>query len=336
MREIIVSEKEAGQRLDKLLGRCLCGAPKSFLYKMLRKKNITLNGKKAAGGEQIQAGDRLCFYLSDETFEKFSQPSRDVLEYAADPLPENEIVYEDDHILIADKPSGVLSQKGSRGDVSVNEQILAYLAKKGEVTRESLRAVRPSVCNRLDRNTSGLVIFGKSLAGLQTMSELLRKRSLHKYYLCLVRGKTKEKLDLDGVLKKDEAANKVSVSQESDGLRIRTECTRLWTDGRFSLLRVWLITGRPHQIRAHLSSAGHPIAGDPKYGDPSVNREFGAKYGVRGQLLHAQCVEMPDDIAGELSYLSGKIFLAPLPQSFARVAKALGIPESVYARRREE
>lgn len=333
MKEILVSKNEAGQRLDKLLTRILGAAPPGFLYKMLRKKNIVLNGKKATGKEQVLAGDRVTFYLADETYEKFSQPAKALPESFGKPFPAERIVYEDRHILIADKPAGELSQKKDAGDCSVNEQILAYLLEKGEITRESLRTFRPSVCNRLDRNTSGLLIFGKTLAGLQAMSGLLRDRSLHKYYLCLAKGRTDSKFLLEHVLQKDRDANTVSVGRAGqagfeDASPIRTECRLLWTDGEVSLLEVLLITGRSHQIRAHLAYAGHPIIGDRKYGDPALNAVWRQRCGVSGQLLHAHCIVFPP-MEGEFAYLSGREFTSPLPPVFAETARVLGIPRDV-------
>ncbi len=337
MKEIIVEEKDAGQRLDKLLGRCLRSAPKSFFYKMLRKKNITLNGKKAAGSELVQPGDCVRLYISEETYKKFSAQETTRFIPCAEPLPKELVIYEDRHILVADKPSGTLSQKGDAGDVSLNEQILAYLAQKGEVTTESLRTFRPSVCNRLDRNTSGLVLFGKSLAGTRELSRCLRDRSLHKYYLCLVKGRTMQKMRMENILVKDQRTNRVSVAEAGkegqegweNAAQIRTECSRLWTDGAYSLLEVWLITGRAHQIRAHLAYIGHPIIGDGKYGDAAENRKFRSRFGVKSQLLHAWRVSFPA-LEGELSYLSGRTLEAPLPAEFARVAEALGVPGNLF------
>ena len=163
MQEIIVTANEAGQRFDKLLAKYLNEAPKSFLYKMLRKKNIVLNGKKATGNEKLEVGDHIKLFLSDETIEKFSkikvQRTNQVLNF----------VYEDDNILIINKPVGMLSQKAEAKDESLVEHIITYLLESGQMTEEELRKFKPSICNRLDRNTSGLVVAGKSLIGLQKM-----------------------------------------------------------------------------------------------------------------------------------------------------------------------
>lgn len=325
MREIVIRENEAGQRLDKLLGKYLSQAPKSFLYKMLRKKNITLNGKKAEGKEQTSVGDVVRIFLSEETYAKFSseKPQSPVKEKVPS-LDTKQIIYEDHHILIINKPAGILSQKASPEDVSVNEEILSYLLGRGEVTEEELRTFRPSVCNRLDRNTSGLLIAGKTLAGLQTMSELLRNRSLHKYYQCLVAGSVREKQRVEGFLYKDPVLNKVRIlDKEVPGAKpIATEYTPIRTGEKMTCLEVFLITGRSHQIRAHLSSIGHPIIGDVKYGKESINRYYQKNFQLHHQLLHASRMEFPE-ISGPLSYLSGRSFEAPLPPMMTKIMKGI-------------
>lgn len=325
MREITVGENEAGQRLDKLLGRYLNQAPVSFLYKMMRKKNITLNGRKPSGSERIKEGDIVRIYLAEDTYAKFSGGQTPFPETEVPPLKKEAVIYEDEHILILNKPAGMLSQKSAPEDISMNEQIIAYLLEKGEITQESLRTYRPSVCNRLDRNTSGLLLAGKTLVGLQELAKLLRGRDLHKYYLCLVNGKVREKQRLEGFLTKDEKANTVHVSssaQSSGARRIVTEYTPLQVRENVTLLQVWLITGRTHQIRAHLASVGHPIIGDEKYGQPSVNAYYRKTFGVRHQLLHAARVVFPR-MDGPLAYLSGREFTAPLPDAYEKLEMLL-------------
>ena len=184
MRSLIVSENESGQRLDKLLAKYLNLAGKGFLYKMMRKKNITLNGKKCDGSEKLVQGDEVKLFFSEETIEKFS--SHTLQEVKKVNL---HIIYEDDHILLVNKPSGMLSQKAKDTDESLVEYIIDYLISSGQLSTEQLQSFRPSVCNRLDRNTSGLVVAGKSLPGLQIMSAVFKDRSLHKYYRCVVKGR---------------------------------------------------------------------------------------------------------------------------------------------------
>lgn len=315
MKTIIVNQNEAGQRLDKLLGKYLNLAGKGFLYKMLRKKNITLNGKKCTGSEKLTQGDEIRLFLSDETIEKFSQVTVQKVKQV-----KLAIVYEDAHVLLVNKPSGMLSQKARDTDESLVEYVTGYLLDTGALTREDLRSFRPSVCNRLDRNTSGLVAAGKSLAGLQILSEMFRDRSLHKYYLCVAAGTVDKARTIDGYLKKDARTNQVTIhkSPAADSSRIQTEYEPLCSRDGFTLLKVTLITGRTHQIRAHLAFEGHPVAGDYKYGDPAVNEQVKRLYGVRSQMLHSWKLvfsQMPEP----LGYLGGRSFQAPVPEEFRRM-----------------
>ncbi|MEW4413878.1 RluA family pseudouridine synthase [Clostridium sp. AN503] len=315
MKQITVNNNEAGQRLDKLLGKYLNLAGKSFIYKMMRKKNITLNGKKCDGSEKVAEGDEIKFFLSDETFEKFSE-----VKVQAVKKQKLDIIYEDSHILLVNKPSGMLSQKAKETDESLVEYLIDYLLDSGQLTREALRSFRPSVCNRLDRNTSGLVAAGKSLAGLQMLSAVLKDRSLHKYYLCAVKGSVAVSQTIDGYLVKDEKTNQVTVSKKETegGAPIRTKYEPVAQKNGYTLLKVTLITGRTHQIRAHLASVGHPIAGDYKYGDPLVNAEAKKQFRVGSQMLHSYQMVFPE-LPEPFSYLSGKTFTAPVPSEFERV-----------------
>jgi 23S rRNA pseudouridine955/2504/2580 synthase len=314
MQEIIVSTNEAGQRFDKLLAKYLNEAPKSFIYKMLRKKNIVLNGKKATGNEKLEVGDSVKLFLSDETIEKFSKVTVQKTKQKLD------VIYEDENILLINKPVGMLSQKAEAKDESLVEHIITYLLESGQLTEEELRKFKPSICNRLDRNTSGLVVAGKSLLGLQKMGELFKERSMKKYYRCLVVGEVKEKQYIKGFLYKDETINKVMISQEEviDSLPIETEYEPLWTNGKCTLLEVHLITGRTHQIRAHLATIFHPIVGDYKYGNRKINDVYKQKYKLESQLLHAYRLELPE-LNGELENISLKQFTSPLPKLFERI-----------------
>lgn len=326
MKQFIVQHNEAGQRLDKLLFKILNKAPKSFVYKMLRKKNITLNGKKADGSERLTVSDEIVFYLSDDTFNSFHKDESSTIS-SGEMNFKLDIIYEDRHIIIVNKPAGVLSQKASRDDISMVEYIISYLLKSKQISKEQLASFKPAVCNRLDRNTSGLLIGGKSLAGLQEMARLLKSRALEKYYLCIVKGRISDKSSIEGYLCKDKTKNQVSIytEQRPDSEYICTEYEPLkyaeiaLPSGRdvndygqkvgYTLLKVKLITGRSHQIRAHLASIGHPIIGDSKYGDQGINRYFAQKYGLKHQLLHSYKIIFPE-LTGEFACLSGREFTA--------------------------
>lgn len=379
MKEFEIKSHEAGLKLDKYLSRVLSEAPKSFLYKMLRKKNIVLNDKKADGRETLCKGDTIKIYFSDETFEKFSGGKR--LAGSAHQVSENiglpknpsekssqnvsdkennksrgdsvkdeetfqglhknrcsnsaniskskiknkmsgkdmvlpEIIYEDSDILILNKPSGMLSQKAVPSDYSANDFVLDYLLNSGQLTKEDLYTFKPSICNRLDRNTSGILIAGKSMHGLQTMGQLLKSRNLQKYYLCLVQGTVSEKQHISGYLKKDHASNKVTVKKQpfAQADPIETSYEPIQTVGNVTLLKVHLITGRSHQIRAHLASMGHPILGDYKYGNRKLNDRLKKETGIADQMLHASELILPD----------GRKFEAPVPESFQKVLKLAG------------
>lgn len=334
MREIKIEENEAGQRLDKFLAKYMKKAPRSFFYKMMRKKNIVLNGRKALGNEKLSRGDVVRLFLSDETIDSFSDgpsPARDLTAAASGKedgfrLSDRNIVYEDDHILLINKPAGILSQRADSSELSMTEYVIRYLLETGQLSEEELRTFRPSVCNRLDRNTSGLIAAGKSLAGLQELSRLFKDRSLKKYYLCLVSGHVEESLRIRGWLRKDSRTNKVAVYREKSGpedLFIETEYRPVSLCREATLLEVHLVTGRTHQIRAHLAGTGHPIIGDYKYGDRRVNDRFKKAYGLKSQLLHAHRMVFPE-LTGPLSHLSGKAFEAPLPEPFSRILKEEG------------
>ncbi len=312
MKQIIVNENEAGQRLDRLLGKYMKKAPESFLHKMLRKKNIKLNGSKAAGGEKVQAGDEITLYFSDETWEKFAGTERRAkIQY---PTAKLKILYEDRHILLVDKPQGMLSQKAQPSDVSLNEYVLGYLQRSGQWD-PGQSGWKPSVCNRLDRNTSGIVVCGKTAEGLRQMSEVLRERTVHKYYQCVVAGRVDEARHLKGYLWKDPEKNKVEIlpDEREGALPVETEYRPIRHGADWTLLEILLITGRSHQIRAHLAQEGHPVIGDPKYGDHGINAVFRKRFGVQGQLLHACRLEFPE-MREPLQALSGKIITSELPE----------------------
>ena len=316
MRQLIIHKNDENQRLDKYLKKYLKEAPGSFIYKMLRKKNIVLNGKKADGTEKLSAGDEVKLFLAEDTLVKFTGEGQSLSEVKFPVKKDLEVLFEDENLLIINKPAGELSQKAEAKDVSMNEYALGYLQEKGDITEESLKVFKPSVCNRLDRNTSGILIVAKTYQAAREFGAALSQRSVRKYYQCIVKGEVKKAEKIDGFLWKDEKTNKVEIykTPKKDAVEIHTAYKPLKYKDGLTLLEVHLITGRTHQIRAHLSSGGHPILGDPKYGD----RKLSKKYGVKYQLLHACRLEL-DGFDGEFSKYNGKIISAELPDVFKNI-----------------
>ncbi len=284
---------------------------------MLRKKNITLNGKKSDGSNKLKEGDVVNIFFSDETYEKFSGEKKDdtfqKLTLLANEKAYNKlsILYEDEEMVVVNKPSGLLSQKAQPGDVSANELFLAYLIDTNQLSEEEYQRVKPSVANRLDRNTSGLLLCGKTTKKLQELSLALKERTVKKYYICLVKGEIKEKKTFHGYLKKDEATNKVTIfdREQPDAKYIKTAYEPLSYNGKYTKLKVHLITGRSHQIRAHLAYLGHPILGDYKYGEKAFNNQLKSEYGVTCQMLHSY----------EMIFDDGLHIKAPLPKLYNEI-----------------
>ncbi|MCR5109215.1 MAG: RluA family pseudouridine synthase [Lachnospiraceae bacterium] len=317
MIKITVSPNDSGQKLFKYLKKDLCSADDGFIRKMLRKKNIVLNSKKADGREELNAGDEITLFFSDETYAKMSRKSRgpDIDEgYSLN------IVYEDEEVLIVNKPSGVLSQRDKSGVMSINEYCLDHCLKNGSYDPDKDGNFTPSVCNRLDRNTSGLIIFAKNYRSFRTLSGSIKEGRIEKYYITAVCGCTLDK----GILKdwyiKDEALNRALVFAENraGSKEIETHYEKLSGTEDASLLRVRLITGRTHQIRAHMAYIGHPVIGDPKYGNRAVNEEFRRRYKVKYQLLHSAELRFPE-FEGILQGISNKRFLADIPGIYIKI-----------------
>jgi len=300
MKEFIIQKNEENQRFDKYLKKLLPNATTSFLYKMMRKKNIVINNKKATGNEKLATGDVIHIYLSDETFDKFhvnlEELKKEYEHLRSLSLKGLKIVYEDDEMIVADKPYNMLSQKASEKDLSANEYLLGYMINKGELDFDEFQTFRPSVVNRLDRNTTGLILFGKTLHALQTLGEGMKERSIQKYYRAVVSGELKDEVSLKGYLLKDEKSNKVSFhKQQIEGSDyIETDVKPIVSKNGLTLVEIHLITGKTHQIRLHLSTIGHRILGDMKYGDEKINKKYYESHKVNHQLLHAYRLEFPD------------------------------------------
>lgn len=326
MREIIINKNEAGQRFDKLLFKYFNAAPASFVYKMLRKKNITLNNKKSDGKDKLAVGDCVKIFMTDETIDKFRSSKNIEASGKATHKISLDVVYEDENIIIVNKPAGVLSQKAKKNDISMNEYIIEYLLDTKQLSENELETFKPGICNRLDRNTSGLLIAGKSLLGLQVMSDMLKDRTFGKYYITVVSGEINGKTKIKGYLTKYSKSNKVKIYDKplKESSYIETEYECLKTNGKYTILKVKLITGKPHQIRAHLASVRHPIIGDTKYGRADINEIFRKKCGVKFQLLHAWQLKF-DEMPDELKNLKQKTFEAKIPQLFENVFSEIGL-----------
>lgn len=305
MKELLVSKNDANQRLDRFVGKAVPLLPESLLQKYIRLKRIKLNGKGAKRDEKLREGDVLQLYINDEFFETPKEENA----YLKVGTPKLSIVYEDENILLADKKPGMLCH--SDGEWSYDTliaNIQAYLSKKGEWNPRLENAFSPALCNRIDRNTGGIVIAAKNAEALRIMNEKIREHEIGKYYLCAVHGKPNPKNGrLQNWIFKDASKNQVYVRKQScpGAKEAITEYRTLKTKDGLSLVECRLLTGRTHQIRAQMAANGTPLLGDGKYGSERRNKEFGEK----GQALYSYRLHFSFKAdAGMLSYLNGKSF----------------------------
>lgn len=307
MKILTVRPNDAGQRMDKFLTKSLPTLPQALLYKYIRLKRIKLNGKRAQISDRLQAGDTLELYINDEFFEK-PKPRYDFLR-AAKTL---DVLYEDDNLLLLNKKVGLLCHPdaGEYGDTLIG-RVQRYLYEKGEYDPACEQSFTPALVNRIDRNTSGIVLAAKNAQALRLLNGIVKTRQLHKLYLCVVHGTPPKKEDLlEGYLVKDENNNKVSVGKRAlpGSKEIRTRYRVLETYRDLSLVEIELLTGRTHQIRAHMASIGCPLLGDGKYGANALNKSFGYKK----QFLCAKALTFDfDRDNGMLQYLDGMSFSLP-------------------------
>lgn len=304
MRTLYIGKNDAGQRLDKFITKTLKAFPQSLLYKSIRTKKIKVNRKRTEPKYVLCEGDTVEMFISEEFFEA------DAKDAAFKKLKPNiNVVYEDDNILLVDKKPGLIVHSDDNEEVNtLIGHIKAYLYRKGEYNPDNEQSFVPSLCNRIDRNTGGIVIAAKTAAALRFFNEKIKLRELDKYYLCAVHGIMPEKeMLLRGYLKKDGDNNLVDIKEKSlPGYKeIATKYKVLRERNNLSLLEVELITGKTHQIRAHLAYFGHPLLGDGKYG---INRDD-RKAGYAFQALYAYklCFSFKKS-GGEFDYLSGQCF----------------------------
>lgn len=301
---LTITKNDAGQRLDKFLTKTYRNLPMSMLYKAIRKKDIRLNGKRCEANARLQEGDSLYLFLPDDALQ-IAPPTYEFM-HASRAL---DIVYEDEHVMLLNKKAGLLVHPDDKefADTLIF-RVQRYLYEKGEYDPAAEQSFTPALVNRIDRNTCGIVIAAKTAAALRILNEKLKNREIEKYYLCIVHGKMPKQTDtLEGYLEKNENQNRVYISDTPrPGARtIRTRYAVLEQRGDLSLLEIHLLTGRTHQIRAHLASIGHPLLGDGKYGTNALNK--GTGFNKQALCSYRLQFDFATD-AGELQYLNGKEF----------------------------
>ena len=318
MRELAITETESGGRLNKYLQKYLSEASSGFIYKMLRKKNIILNGVKADGSEILATGDVIKLFLSDETITKFSKSEQTP---HAKPIKTValSIVYEDAQVIMVNKPLNKLSQPDGRSKDSLIYDLHAYLKTPHNAT------FKPAIANRLDRNTTGLVLCGKNLKSLQALNQMIHDRQVDKYYVAIVHGRLTTKNVLKNYHEKDETKNRVNISSypKPGYVEVVTEYEPLKIFDQYTYVKLQLITGKSHQLRAHMASIGHPIVGDTKYtGNRGSAQTIAKKYSIHSQLLHAHTIHIKC-CAAPIDHLQGRSFTAELPKKFTIFLKSL-------------
>ncbi len=304
MKSFTVEKNDANQRLDKFISKACPTLPLGLMYKYIRTKRIKVNGKRAEISTRLSIGDIVDAYINDEFFVSVA-PKYDFL---SSPAKLN-IVYEDENIILVDKPQGIIVHPDEKEyrDTLIG-RIQHYLYDKGEYDPKAENSFKPSLANRIDRNTGGIVIAAKNAEALRILCEKIKEREIDKRYLAVVHGVPKEKTaTLEGYLEKNESKNKVYLSNKKtdNNLTIRTRYKVLASKNNLSLLEIELLTGRTHQIRAHMASIGHALLGDGKYGKLSEDK----KLGFDKQALYSYSLRFCFDTdGGILNYLNGKCF----------------------------
>lgn len=319
MKELVITRENEGQRADKFVRKFLNDAPLSFIYKLFRKKDVKVNGHWINIDYVLKKQDVLRIYVSDEQIEEFVNP-RPIVKTKFN----HEIIYEDENILVINKPRGLLVHGDNQEKrITLTNQVLNYLYSKGEYDPAHDQGFTPAPAHRLDRNTSGIVVFGKTISALQCLLELFKdKEKIEKHYLALVVGDISKGGTIDFSLLKDAETGLVKVSKSP---MAKSALTRYEVQEKFhsyTLLDVQILTGRTHQIRAHMLAINHPVVGDGKYGDFKTNRYFKSTFNFENQFLHAAQLCFLN-VEGCLSYLSNNTFVAKLPLEEAEILKKL-------------
>ena len=319
MVNIEIGKNEQKQRLDKFLRKYLGNASLSYIYKAIR-KDVKVNGRRAKEDTMLELGDVITLYISDEELSALTRTRR-----STRVKRQFKVAYEDDNIIVVEKPFGLLTH-GDRTEKKnhLANQVVDYLIEKGDYNPRLERTFTPASVNRLDRNTTGLVLFGKTGEALQPLNRMIREKDkVNKYYMTIVKGRVKGELHLRDRMVKDERTNKVRVlSMDEEGRDMETIVRPIETGRDFTLVEVELITGRTHQIRAHLAKAGHPVIGDVKYGDRKVNEMVRRRFNLNTQLLHAYKLTFRG-CTGALEYLNDLEITADLPEDFANIRREL-------------
>lgn len=308
---IKIGTNEAGQRCDKFLRKLLKDVPLSAIYKAFRKGDIRVNGKKIKEQYVLEEGDEIVI--------KYLKTSGEKKEFVR--IDNNfKVTYEDENILMVEKWPNLLVHSDTKGGApTLTDYVLSYLYDKGDYEPEKEITFTPAPCNRLDRNTSGVVIFGKNFKYLKALNEAIRERDIEKYYMALVQGRIKDGIYTGYILKNEDAnISKVYKNEVPNSKEIAMEVKNIQSCGTFSLIEINLLTGRSHQLRAHLASLGNPIVGDSKYGDKKLNSFFVNRYGLDFQFLYAYKVIFKSD-SDELKYMKNKTIAESLPPILKKI-----------------
>ena len=319
MIKLVVSGKENGQTLEKYVRKVLSEAPLSFIYKLFRKKDIKVNGHWEKEKFIINENDEVSIYITDEQLDEFKKKVKEVTSSNIS----NWIIYEDKNILIINKPRGMIVQKDDTGDVALDEMVISYLINKGEYDPSKDLGYTPAPSHRLDRNTAGLIVFGKNIETLRYLSKIMSDKNLiEKKYLTLVVGNIEKEGEIVAPLEKNSKSGKVYVS-ESGKVAITRYKPIKNLDG-FTLVEVQLLTGRTHQIRVRFAYINHPVVGDSKYEDFNLNKEIENKYHFKNQFLVSYSLRF-NKLEEPLKYLNNKSFRIDLPKELEELLYKLGV-----------